>query len=182
MTVPLKKIRPKGVLLQAAENEAPTNLLYRRAGKSDIPAMAEIRAGDWGTEEDWRERIRQYLAHEQNPREALRPRVAFVCVKDERIAGLIAGHLTRRFGCDGELEWISVRPEFRNLGAGFGLLCQLAEWFTAHHAKRVCVDVEPSNQIARRFYARHGAEDLKPHWMVWKDIRSLLRRSVADSK
>jgi hypothetical protein len=34
------------------------------------------------------------------------PRVAFVCVEPKRIVGLITGHLTRRFGCHGELEWI----------------------------------------------------------------------------
>jgi hypothetical protein len=34
----------------------------------------------------------------------------------------------------------------------------------------VCVDVEPSNTAARRFYAAHGAVDLKPSWMVWEDI------------
>jgi hypothetical protein len=33
--------------------------------------------------------------------------------------------------------------------------------------------VEPGNQGARRFYARHGAENLKPHWMLWKDIRAV---------
>jgi GNAT superfamily N-acetyltransferase len=137
--------------------------------------MAKIRAGDWGTEEYWRERILQYLTHKANPREALRPRSAFVCVEGEEVVGLIAGHLTRRFGCDGELEWISLRPEYRGRGAGFGLLCRLAEWFMVHNATRICVDVTPSNQVARNFYARHGAEDLKPHWMVWKDIRSVLR-------
>jgi GNAT superfamily N-acetyltransferase len=136
--------------------------------------MAQIRAGDWGTEEYWNERILQYLAHKLNPREALRTRVAFVCLERETIVGLIAGHLTRRFGCDGELEWISVRPEYRSRGAGFGLLCQLAEWFSAHNAKRICVDVEPSNRIGRRFYTLHGAQDLKSHWMVWQDIGSVL--------
>jgi ribosomal protein S18 acetylase RimI-like enzyme len=138
--------------------------------------MAEIRTGDWGCEEYWRDRILQYLTRKLHPREALRPRVSFVCVERKRIVGLIAGHLTRRFGCDGELEWISVRPQYRSRGIASQLLCRLAEWFVAHDAQRVCVDVEPSNQVARRFYARHGAEDLKPHWMVWEDIRAVIHR------
>ncbi len=150
-------------------------MLYREAQYSDIPEMAAIRSADWGTEEYWGERILQYLTHKLNPREALRPRVSFVCVERERIVGLIAGHLTRRFGCDGELEWISVRPGYRGRGIASQLLYCLAEWFAAHDAQRVCVDVEPSNEVARRLYARHGAEDLKPHWMVWKDIRAALR-------
>lgn len=137
--------------------------------------MAEIRAADWGSEEYWQQRILDYLSAKLHPREALVPRTAFVCVEQGRIVGFIAGHLTRRFGCDGELEWITVRPEYRNRAIGSGLLLCLAEWFTAQNASRICVDVEPSNQTARQFYLRHGAEDLKPHWMVWKNIGRVLK-------
>jgi len=105
-----------------AETDESANVLYRQARHSDIPMMAEIRAADWGTEEYWRERILQYLKHKLHPRDALRPRVSFVCVEHQRIVGLIAGHLTRRFGCDGELEWISVRPECRSRGIASELL------------------------------------------------------------
>lgn len=89
--------------------------------------------------------------------------------------GLIAGHLTRRFGCDGELEWVSVQPRYRGKAIASELLRQLAEWFAKLGALRVCVDVEPSNEAARRFYRSHGAEDLKPHWMIWKDIGQVLK-------
>jgi GNAT superfamily N-acetyltransferase len=155
-------------------NEA-TQILYRESRQSDIPEMAEVRAGDWGSEEYWRNRILAYLTHQLHPREALLPRVSFVAVEGERIVGLIAGHLTRRHGCDGELEWISVRPTHRNRGVASQLVIRLAEWFLAHDVYRVCVDVEPSNQVARRFYAHHGAQDLKPHWMVWQDIALALQ-------
>ncbi len=125
-------------------------LLYRQAGDGDIPQMAEIRAGDWGTEPYWRERIRQYLGAGLHPRESLPSRAVFVGVEGDRIVGLIAGHLTRRFGCDGELEWISVRPECRKRGVAAELFNLLAEWFVAQGARSVCVDVEPSNLAARR--------------------------------
>jgi hypothetical protein len=46
----------------------------------------------------------------------------------------------------------------------------------AFGSRRVCVDVEPANDVALRFYARHGAVDLKPHWMVWEDIGQLCDR------
>jgi ribosomal protein S18 acetylase RimI-like enzyme len=144
---------------------------YRRASLEDVAGMAEVRAGDWGSEEFWRERIAKYLAGESHPQRALAPRVAFVCVDAERVVGLIAGHLTRRFNCAGELQWISVRPEFRGRGIASQLFLLLADWFAAQGALRVCVDVEPSNATARRFYAGHGAVDLKPSWMVWADIR-----------
>jgi hypothetical protein len=50
----------------------------------------------------------------------------------------------------------------------------LAAWFIKQKALRICVDVQPSNISARRFYMRHGAEDLNPHWLVWKNIGVVL--------
>jgi ribosomal protein S18 acetylase RimI-like enzyme len=152
-----------------------SQLLYRQAQETDVPAMAQIRAADWGTEEYWRVRILKYLTQQVHPREALGPRVSFVCLEGETVVGLTAGHLTRRFSCDGELEWVSVRPGHRGRGIASELLGRLAEWFATLGAVSVCVDVEPSNEAARRFYRGHGADDLKPHWMIWKDIGQVLR-------
>jgi ribosomal protein S18 acetylase RimI-like enzyme len=148
-------------------------MLYRRAQPSDIPAMARLRANDWGSEEYWRDRIEQYLSGQLDPKHALASRIGFVCADGEQIVGLIAGHLTRRFGCDGELEWISVDRAYRGQKIGSELLLKLAEWFVAQNARFICVDVDPANETARRFYAAHGAYDLKPHWMAWKDIETV---------
>ncbi len=155
-------------------------LLYRTAGREDIPGMAQVRAGDWETEEFWNIRILHYLACLSHPRESLPARAAFVCIDGETVAGLVAGHLTRRFGCDGELQWISVRPHYRGSGVASELLRRMAEWFVEQGAVRVCVDVEPANEIARRFYRRHGADDLQPSWMVWEDIRRVTSHSFED--
>jgi len=119
--------------------------------------------------------MRRYLTGEHHPREALAPRVAFVAEADGVITGFVAGHLTRRFACDGELQWILVAPERRGTPAATRLLRALATWFVAHDAARVCVNVAPENDVARRFYARHGATVLSEHWMVWKDIAIALR-------
>lgn len=146
---------------------------YREATLSDVSGMAQVRAHDWGTEESWRKNIALYLAGQSHPREALHARSAFVCIDGTQVVGLIAGHLTRRFGCDGELQWISVRPEYRGRKIASSLLRLLAAWFRARDAVRVCVDVEPSNRVARAFYASHGARNLKPHWMVWKNITTV---------
>lgn len=70
------------------------------------------------------------------------------------MVGLVAGHLTRRHACDGELEWINVIPERRGGGIASALLRKLAAWFAEQKASRICVDVEPSNFAARRFYKR----------------------------
>lgn len=145
-------------------------MLFREANPADIPALAKIRAADWGTEEYWTARIVAYLNCQLQPQEALPGRVAFVCERNQGIVGLIAGHLTRRFGCQGELQWLSVRGEFRRQGIASQLLQRLAGWFLAHGAQRICVDVAPDNQAAREFYAGQGARDLKPNWMVWDNI------------
>jgi ribosomal protein S18 acetylase RimI-like enzyme len=143
---------------------------YRQAELSDVPGMARLRANDWGSEEYWRERIQRYFNIQLNPRQALAPRVGFICADGEQIVGLVAGHLTRRFGCDGELEWISVSPACRGQKIGSALLRMLAGWFVATGARFICVDVDPANEPARRFYTAQGAYDLRPHWMAWKDI------------
>lgn len=151
-------------------------LVYREAEKSDVPAMARIRAADWGTEEYWNVRISRYLERELHPRNALLPRVIYVAAEDDSLVGLIAGHLTRRHACDGELEWINVVPERRGGEIAPELLCLLAAWFGRHEASRICVDVDPANTIARRFYTRHGAQPLNDHWLVWNNIKVVLDR------
>lgn len=149
-------------------------MVYRVAEARDLPAMASIRALEWGSQEYWETRIARYSAGELDPQHALKPRINYVASDGERLVGLIAGHLTRRHGCDGELEWINVIPDYRGTGVAAELLRRLAEWFVQQQAKKVCVDVEPKNAAARKFYRRHGASDLNPHWMVWNDIGVLL--------
>ncbi len=147
---------------------------FREAKAADIPAMARIRAAEWESEEYWIQRIRAYLSGDLDPKWALKTRVIYVCCEGDSVIGFVAGHVTTRHLCQGELQWINVIPERRGSGVASALLRLLAEWFIARNALRICVDVEPSNEVGRRFYAKHRAEDLKPHWMVWKDIRLVL--------
>jgi GNAT superfamily N-acetyltransferase len=88
--------------------------------------------------------------------------------------GFIAGHLTRPYGCDGELEWINLIPASRGSGISSGLLRRLGTWFTEQKASRIWVNVDPAKTTARRFYTRHGAEKLNDHWLVWEDISVVL--------
>jgi len=147
---------------------------YRLAEKADIPAMGRIRAAEWETEEYWRVRISRYLNCELHPEQALMPRVSYVALEAESLVGFIAGHLTRRYACDGELEWINVIPECRGSAVASELLRLLAALFAEQKASRICVDVEPNNTTARRFYKRYGADDLNEHWLVWNDIKVVL--------
>jgi len=96
--------------------------------------------------------------------------MAFVAESGGEMVGFIAGHRTTRFECHGEVQWLLVAPECRGGTVGSMLLAALAEWFTTEHATRVCVNVAPDNERARRFYERHGAVDLSEYWMEWPDI------------
>jgi GNAT superfamily N-acetyltransferase len=124
-------------------------VLYRQVDKSDIPAMARIRAAEWGEEDYCTIRISQYLDCELHPRHALMPRVIYVALQGDSLVGFIAGHLTRRYACNGELQWINVIPARRRSGISSELLRRLGAWFTGQKASRVCVDVDPASTTGR---------------------------------
>ncbi len=147
---------------------------YRKAGLADVPKLVGLpRPGEAGGDH----RMLQYLAGEHHPQQALPPRVLWMASAGESPIGYTAGHLTRRFGCDGELQWIYVVAEHRRSGVASALLRLLAEWFVEHDARRVCVDV--GDDEARPFYRRHGAVELNRHWMVWEDIGEVAERSAS---
>jgi len=141
---------------------------YREAIHNDIPALVDIRGKKDNTEEYWVRRITGYMDRVHHPQKALMPRVIYLAIEKDTVAGFIAGHLTERFACDGELEWIDAIPEYQGRGVAFELLKLLAQWFAEQGARKVCVD--PGNDRARRFYTKHGAVNLNQHWMVWEDI------------
>jgi len=149
-------------------------IAYRQACKSDIPAMARLRSLEWGEENYWRNRIDGYMDCKFHPQHGLKQRVVFVAVQTNFMVGFVAGHLTRRNDCDGELEWINVIPSRRGSGVALELLRRLAEWFAEHGARRICVAVDAANTAAGRFYTKHGAGDLDRPWLVWRDISVVL--------
>ena len=141
-------------------------LLYRRVGLADVPLLIELpREGEAGGDR----RMPQYLAGEHHPQNALLPRAMWMATDgDDTPVGYVAGHLTRRFDCDGELQWIYVVPDHRRTHVASELLALVAGWFVENGARRVCVDV--GSEDARPFYRYHGAVELNKHWMVWEDI------------
>jgi len=152
------------------------SIVLRPTEDSDVPSLAKLRALEWETESYWIPRLSAYLSGEHSPRQALPYRTSFVATHDGQVVGFVAGHLTRRYACDAELEWINVLPSWRHQGIAGLLLATMAGWFLAQNARRVCVDVTPNNAVARAFYTKHGAVRLNPHWMVWHDIASVANR------
>jgi len=143
---------------------------YRQALPADVPRFVGLpREGEAGGDS----RMLAYLTGQHHPQHARAPRVMWIAEDGEVPIGYIAGHLTTRFGCDGELQWIYVVPEHRRSQVGSKLFALLANWFVEHDARRICVDV--GADASRPFYRRHGAVELNKHWMVWSDISTLTR-------
>jgi RimJ/RimL family protein N-acetyltransferase len=152
---------------------------YRIARQPYASAMARIRAADPRTEQAWTARISAYLAGEHHPQQASLPRVSYVASDGDAVVGYIAGHLSRRYGCAGELQWINLTPEQRGTGVAGELPRLLTKWFVEHQAICICVNVDPANMAARRFYAKHGAEKLNEPWFVWSDFTTALNNRQA---
>jgi GNAT superfamily N-acetyltransferase len=147
-------------------------VLYRRAELADMPHLVGLpRKGEAGGDH----RMAQYLAGEHHPQHALPPRALWMAIAGDLPVGYVAGHLTRRFGCDGELQWIYVVPDHRRTRVASALLGLLVDWFIENGARRICVDV--GSEESRPFYLHHGALELSRHWMVWDDIGRVLSRS-----
>lgn len=149
---------------------AAEEVLYRPATLLDVSAMAQLHPEPLGNAPDWDYRLAAYLSGEFNPRQALHPRVMIVAELDDEVIGFIAGHLTRRYHCQGELQWINVSAALRRQGVATELLRELAGWFAAHNALHICVDAKPRNADARAFYTRNGAEPINDHWLEWHNI------------
>ena len=143
-----------------------------------MAAIWAIEKGEGGTTE---ERMTAYFDGQLHPRQALPPRVTYVACEGEALIGYIAGHLTRRFGCDGELQWLCVIQERRRCAVASRLMPCLAAWCKQQNAARVCVNVARTNIAAIHFYAKHGAEPMKLGWMVWTDFAAAIEKSQGSS-
>jgi ribosomal protein S18 acetylase RimI-like enzyme len=151
-------------------------VLYREVTSEDIPLLARIRGTNLATEEYWANRISKYMEGTHNPQMALKPRIAYLASADGDIIGFAAGHLTKRYNCDGELQWINVNESHQKRGIASQLIRILATWFIDQKAFKICVDV--ANEQARNLYRKNDAADLNEHWMVWNDIRTITKNSL----
>ena len=158
-------------------NPSPSDIQVRLGTVADVPQIAESRRTDpdAGPADS---RMAAYLEGRHHPQQALPPRVAYLATVEGALAGYIAGHLTRRYGCEGEVQYLYVAPAYRRAGVATALLRQLGQWFVEQRAARICVDVNEESSGARPFYASHGAQQLRPHWLVWPDIKAVLAEAL----
>lgn len=111
----------------------------------------------------------------ETPVSAKPQRVVFKAVKDDKIIGLVAGHLTSRFGKDAEIQKLYVLKDEQGKGAGTHLLKNLLSWLVTHKAKSLCVGIDPENPYLS-FYIKYGGMHLSPHWIFWDDLAFLQQK------
>jgi GNAT superfamily N-acetyltransferase len=146
------------------------NFQLREATAADIAGMARCQLDD-PVNPLADSRMGAYFAGLHHPQQALLARVGYVALINEQIVGYIAGHLTTRHGCAGELQYLFVSPHYRRRGIGTALFRGLAKWFQAQAAKHVCVALaDDSPKEAKPFYESTGASPLKKYWYAWKDV------------
>lgn len=115
-----------------------------------------------------------YFDGKHHPQQALPPRIGYVALVRDGVIGYIAGHLTTRHGCAGEVQYLFVSPDFRRRGVATALLRLLADWFGSGCAQKVCVCVDADSPAAKPFYESAGASPFMRLWYGWDDI-SVLR-------
>lgn len=62
-------------------------------------------------------RWKGYMLREHHPQKAKLPRTVYKACLEGEIVGYVAGHLTERFGCEGELQSIYILREHQRRGA-----------------------------------------------------------------
>ena len=143
---------------------------YRVATSHDAPAMLACHGSEPADT-----RVAAYLDGEHHPQQALRPRVAYIAVVENEVVGYVAGHLTTRNSCAGEVQYLFVNPDYRRRGIGSELLQRLADWFTSQDARRVCVPIANDSPLeAKPFVESLGAIPIRRYWYGWDDIGQLL--------
>lgn len=144
----------------------PADFVFREATSADVQGMAFCRLSDSaaGPADG---RMGAYLSGLHHPQQALLPRIGYVAVMDQRVVGYIAGHLTTRHGCAGEVQYLFVEPAARRKAVATRLLRLMASWFVEHGARRVFVCLDADSPSARPFYEAVQAGQLSETRRFW---------------
>jgi GNAT superfamily N-acetyltransferase len=80
--------------------------------------------------------------------------------------GFAAYHHTYRWDCDAELQSLYVRLPWQRQGVGSTLLREVMRQLRAEGSRSLCVGFSSDNPY-KRFYFKHGAVAINPHWAFW---------------
>jgi GNAT superfamily N-acetyltransferase len=145
-----------------AEAVADVTLRSLKASYNDTSPDRE------GVIRNWQAYIRK-----EHPQTSKEPRVIYAAIAGGEMVGYIAGHLTERFGMDGELESIYILYEHQRRGLGTRLVIELAKWFQTWNVTKVCVDAVPQSQ---GFYLKLEARPFRGPWLVWDNFLDVLHQ------
>lgn len=122
--------------------------------------------------EFWLNRWRNYIRHGSRAQQAKGDGFALLATIDRQAAGFAAYHHTRRWDTDAELEAIYVLPDFQGRGIGTGLFAGVIRRLRDDGSYSLCVGYAADNPY-KRFYAKHGAIEINPHWAAWRPLPTL---------
>lgn len=117
----------------------------------------------------WEDRWYGYIKHGSRAQQALGDSFTILAECVGQLAGFAAYHHTRRWNCDAELQSLYVLPDHQRLGIGTMLLQEIIRRLRAEGSTSLCVGYAPDNPY-KRFYAKHGAIEINPHWAVWREL------------
>ena len=158
--------------------------LIRTATAADVPGIVSILIDTKhavfpdrlsvhdGNVEFWTARWQRYITEGATAQESLGGSFTFVAEQAGRPIGFAAFHFTRRHGVEAELQSIYVLPAAHGHGVGTRLLQTVAAELLRHDRRSMCVGYDPANPF-KRFYFKHGAVEIDPHWAKWEDVSQI---------
>ena len=113
----------------------------------------------------WHDRWRRYLEEGSRAQQASGDGFAILARMKGALVGFAAYHHTRWWDCDAELQAIYVRLSHQGRGVGTRLLREIMQRLRGDGSRSLCVGYSPDNPY-KRFYLKHGAIEINPHWAV----------------
>ena len=134
--------------------------------EGSFPALLTAHDRDVGF---WTDQWRRYLSDGSRAQQSRGDGFALLAESNGRPVGFAGYHHTTRHGADAELQSIYVLPDAQGCGAGTALLWAIVGRLEAEGSRSLCVGYDPRNPY-KRFYLKHGAVEINPHWAKWHDL------------
>lgn len=124
-----------------------------------------------------RNRWRSYILEGSRAQKATGDGFVFLAEVDGQPVGFAAYHHTRRHDTQAELQSLYVRKEAQGSGVGTALLRTIALPLIEDGSKTMCVGYDLRNPY-KRFYLKHGAVEINPHWAFWPDVSIIVEGAL----